>query len=154
METKRLQKIEKIKYAVNFEYMRHKWFKIKKIWFVCKLHILSRVSDKLGISCYQEKHHPSVKIKVLINYINTKWSFIVLLYLLNVKSAPWRRFSLNVVVQHRKHGPETKGDTGSRVMCYCSIPYSVRKMLCFVMMFSSMLQFSPFAVWAENFLSD
>ena len=31
METKRLQEIEKIKYAVNFEYMRHKWFQIKNM---------------------------------------------------------------------------------------------------------------------------
>ena len=49
---------------------------------------------------------------------------------------------------------KTKGDTGSRVTRYCSIPYSVRKMLCFVMMFPSMLQFFSFAFWAENILSD
>ena len=76
METERLQKIEKIIYAMNFEYMRHNWIKIKTISFVCKVHVLSRVSDKLGISCNQEKHHPSVKIKVVIKYVNTKWSFI------------------------------------------------------------------------------
>ena len=71
METERLQKIEKIEFVMNFEYMRHNWFRIKKISLMCKVKVLSQVSDRLGtcISCYQEKHHPSIKIKVLIKYI-------------------------------------------------------------------------------------
>ena len=38
----RLQKIEKIKKALNFDGIRHKWCKIKKLTFMCKVHILLR----------------------------------------------------------------------------------------------------------------
>ena len=41
--------------------------------------------------------HISFKIEILINCIN-----------------------ISLVVLHRKHGTETKGDTGSRVTRYCS----------------------------------
>ena len=40
-----------------------------------------------------------------------------------------------LVVQHRKNGTETKGDTGVRVTRHCSTLYSVRKMPCFVLFF-------------------
>ena len=40
-----------------------------------------------------------------------------------------------LVLQHRKHGTETKGVTGIRVTRHCSILYSVRKMPCFVLFF-------------------
>ena len=40
-----------------------------------------------------------------------------------------------LVVQHRKHGTETQGDTSIRVTRHCSTLYSVRKMPCFVLFF-------------------
>ena len=40
-----------------------------------------------------------------------------------------------LVLQHRKHGTETKGDMGFRVMRHCSILYSVRKMPWFALFF-------------------
>ena len=40
-----------------------------------------------------------------------------------------------LVLQYRKHGTETKGDTGIRVTRHCSILYSVRKMPGFVLFF-------------------
>ena len=40
-----------------------------------------------------------------------------------------------LVVQHRKHAIETKGDTGIRVTRHCSTLYSVRKIPCFVLFF-------------------
>ena len=40
-----------------------------------------------------------------------------------------------LVVPYRKHGTETKGDTGIRVTRHCSTLYSVRKMPCFVLLF-------------------
>ena len=60
-----------------------------------------------------------------------------------------------LVVQHRKLGTETKGDTGIRVTRHCSTLYSVRKMPCFVLFFfSSILLFSLFSFWAKYCLSD
>ena len=40
-----------------------------------------------------------------------------------------------LVVQHRRHGTETKGDPCIRVTGHCSTLYSVRKMPCFVLCF-------------------
>ena len=40
-----------------------------------------------------------------------------------------------LVLQYRKHGTETKGDTDMRVTRHCSILYSVRKMPGFVLFF-------------------
>ena len=40
-----------------------------------------------------------------------------------------------LVVQHRKHGTGTKGDTGIRVTRHCSTLYSVRKMSCIILFF-------------------
>ena len=54
-----------------------------------------------------------------------------------------------LVLQHRKHGTETKGDTGIRVKRHCSTLYSIRKMPCFVLFFfffSSILLFSLFSL--------
>ena len=39
-----------------------------------------------------------------------------------------------LVVQHRKHGTKTKGDTGIHVTRHCRL-YSIRKMPCFVLFF-------------------
>ena len=60
-----------------------------------------------------------------------------------------------LVLQHRKHGTETKGDTGIRVTRHCSILYSVRKMPCFVLVFFlPYFCFSLFFLWAKYCLSD
>ena len=50
----RLQKIEKIKFSLILDCIRHKWCKIKQLTFMCKVHLFCE-----GISCYQEKHRYS-----------------------------------------------------------------------------------------------
>ena len=67
------------------------------------------------------------------------------------------KYKYCLVVQHRKHETETKGETGIRVTRHCSTLCSVRKMPCFVLFFfffSSILLFSLFSFWVKYCLSD
>ena len=50
------------------------------------------------------------------------------------------------VVQHRKYGTETKGNTGICVMHHCSTLYSVRKLPCFVLFFFLLYFYFPYFV--------
>ena len=107
----------KIKYALNFDCIRHKWCQINQ-----KVNILVQSTHSFA--------------RVQIEYFLSQRKSSLLVFHFKSKYC--------LVVQHRRHGTETKGNTGIRATRHCSTLYSVRKMPCFVLFFSSILLFSLF----------
>ena len=108
---------KKFKYELNFDCIRHKWCKINKKVniLVQSTHFFARVQTEYFLL--------QRKSLLLIFYFKSKYC---------------------LVVRHRKHGTETKGDTGIRVTRHCSTLYSVRKMPCVVLFFFPYFYFPCF----------
>ena len=112
----------KLKYALNFNCIRHKWCKI---------------NQKANISV--QSTHSFARVQTRYFLLQRKSSLLIFHF----------KSKYCLVVQHRKHGTETKGDTGIHATRHLVNTLFREKNALFHRVFFSILLFSLFSFWAK-----